>query len=95
MDNFVQFNLVEGIFWLSAGLGLIIAFQFWPIIYRKLSVTAGALFFIFGLSDFVEIYTGGFIPGPWWLLVWKIIGGLGLIGVIVWYFILRIGDKRG
>ena len=89
MDNFVQFNLIEGIFWIVLGLFLFVSYKFIPKVYIKLSLVAGVLLMIFGISDFVEIYMGGFLSGQWCLLIWKILNIAGLIAVAVWYFKLK------
>ena len=80
---FTGFNAIEGIFWLTlAAVFLLIAWR------RRqntgLLIAAGLLFAAFGLSDFVEIHTGGWYK-PWWLLAWKASNLAGLAGVYVAY----------
>lgn len=88
-ETFVQhafsvFNFFEGLLWLGVAVGL-------ACVYHKrrrnadLTVAAGLLFMTFGLSDFVEIQTGGWYK-PWWLLAWK---ASDLVGLLVVYRIHR------
>ncbi len=67
--TFRVFNAVEGVFWMTIGVGFFLA------LLRAsgncdLLLTTGILFLIFGASDFVEIRTGAWYR-PWWLLTWK------------------------
>lgn len=81
---FTIFNLCEGLLW----LGIAVGFAF---VYRRhhenadLMAGAGLLFMTFGLSDFVEIQTGGWYK-PWWLLAWK---ASNLAGFVVVYMLFR------
>jgi hypothetical protein len=81
---FFVFNLCEGLLWLAIALGF-------AFVYRKrrqnadLMVAAGLLFMTFGLSDFVEIQTGGWYK-PWWLLAWK---ASNLVGFVMVYLLHR------
>ena len=90
MDSFTLFNLLEGSFWIFIGIASVVLFWFIPKNYQRLSFSAGIILIVFGISDFVEICTGGFLPGPLWLLTWKTANVLGLIGIIVWYLKLRL-----
>ncbi len=66
---FTVFNLCEGLLWIGIAVGFAVVFR-----RRRqdpdLMLAAGLLFLAFGLSDFVEIKTGGWYK-PWWLLLWK------------------------
>jgi hypothetical protein len=53
---------------------------------------AALLFLVFGISDFVEITTGGWYK-PWWLLLWKASCLVGF--VIVHTFFRRRRVLRG
>ncbi len=81
---FSIFNLCEGLLWIGIALGF-------AFVYRKrrqnadLMAAAALLFMTFGLSDFVEIQTGGWYK-PWWLLAWK---ASNLVGFIVVYVLHR------
>jgi hypothetical protein len=66
---FVVFNLCEGLLWCGIAVGFVV------VLTRKrqnvdLMLAAMFLFMVFGISDFVEITTGGWYK-PWWLLLWK------------------------
>jgi hypothetical protein len=80
-ETFRVFNLAEGCFWILLGLG------FLAVLCRRrqnvglMSATA-LLFLTFGLSDFVEIHTGGWYK-PWWMLAWKAANLAGLVGVFL------------
>jgi hypothetical protein len=81
---FTGFNAIEGLFWLS------LAATFFVVAWRRrrntgLAIGAGLLFATFGLSDFVEIHTGGWYK-PWWLLAWK---AFNLIGLATVYGVYR------
>jgi len=90
LDSFTRFNLFEGLFWICLGIVFVVLSSFVPKVYHKLCSFAGIILLVFGVSDFAEIGTGSFLPGPWWLLTWKIINMIGLVWVVVWYFKLRL-----
>lgn len=76
---FHWFNLAEGMFWILLGLVFLVVMA----CRRRdfdLMTAAGLLFVAFGLSDFVEVQTGGWYK-PWWLLTWKASNLAGLLGV--------------
>jgi len=80
-DLFRWFNFCEGIFWIAIAGGLVVI----AACRRKdvgLTLFAAAAFAAFGISDFVEITTGGWYK-PWWLAVWKIGCAVGLLGAFV------------
>jgi hypothetical protein len=60
----------------EAGLWTIVAAVFGvlavkrPHPLRRRCIRAAAVFFLFGLSDIVEVHTGAWWR-PWWLLIWK------------------------
>ncbi len=89
LDNTIQhavavFNLLEGLLWLAIAAGLT-----WRLCRDRsnadLKVVAALLFLTFGLSDFVEIQTGGWYK-PWWLLAWK---ASNLVGFVIVYAMYR------
>jgi hypothetical protein len=43
------------------------------------------VFFLFGLSDIVEVQTGAWWS-PWWLFVWKVSCGLSMI-ILLWLYL--------
>ena len=76
---FRLFNRAEGVLWIAIGVGFAVA------LWRGgghggLKAAACLLFVAFGVSDFVEIRTGGWYR-PWWLLAWKAtcVCGLALV----------------
>jgi hypothetical protein len=78
------FNICEGVLWIGIALGF-------AFVYGRrrqngdLMAAAGLLFATFGLSDFVEIQTGGWYK-PWWLLAWK---SPNLLGLAIVYALFR------
>ena len=90
LDSFTRFNLFEGLFWICLGTVFLVLPSFIPKIYHKLCLSAGIILLVFGVSDFVEVSTGGLLPSPWWLLTWKIINVIGLVGVVAWYLKLKL-----
>lgn len=72
------FNLVEAIFWLT--LGGFCAWMFaagtWP---SRWVLPLAVLLVLFGVSDLVERQTGAWWR-PWWLLVWKAVCLVSLMG---------------
>ena len=82
-DLFRWFNFCEGIFWIAIAAGLVLI----AACRRKdigLTLFAALLFAAFGISDFVEITTGGWYK-PWWLALWKISCALGLLTAYILY----------
>lgn len=78
------FNLLEGLLWLSIAAGFTLALCK-ARSNADLKAVAAVLFLTFGLSDFVEIQTGGWYK-PWWLLAWK---ASNLIGLVIVYILYR------
>jgi hypothetical protein len=78
---FCVFNLAEGVLWIGIGLGFAVAL--WRSRAESGLKTAARLLFVaFGISDFVEIHTGGWYK-PWWLFAWKAACVCGLLVVLV------------
>ncbi len=78
---FAVFNICEGLLWMGISLGLLV------VLYRKrqnaeLMIVLAVLFAAFGVSDWVEIGTGGWYK-PGWMLTWKVINFLGLAVILV------------
>lgn len=84
--TFNVFNLCEGAFWIC--LGIYFAFR-----QRRERTRFGwalvVLFFTFGISDFVELWTRAWYA-PVWMLVWKAANSTGLIV----FAILRERDEK-
>ena len=62
------FNLIEALFWAGAAVGVLIFSKPLPDKRRKIAYFAAATFFLFGISDLVEIHTGA-----WWRPVWLLL----------------------
>jgi hypothetical protein len=79
------FNVVEAIFWFAfAPLAVFALRGFSP--WRERLLFA-AIVMAFGVSDLVEIHTGGWWR-PWWLAAWKVsVAAAGLF--IIWRIISR------
>jgi hypothetical protein len=80
---FCVFNFGEGIVWILIAFGIAVVF------WRKrenadLMMASALLFLTFGISDFVEIKTGGWYK-PWWLFAWKAANLLGLVIVCLMF----------
>jgi hypothetical protein len=96
MDFFTQsvfyiFNFCEAILWISIGVGCAV------VLIRKrksvdLMLVTSFLFLAFGVSDFVEMKTGGWYK-PWWLLLWKASCLLGL--AVIYLMFHRRAAKPG
>ena len=77
------FNFWEAWFWIALAV-LYILLCFRKQAHRKLCLTTTLVFFVFGLTDFVEMKTGAWYR-PWWLLLWKGACVVGLIALYCWY----------
>lgn len=81
---FCVFNLCEGLLWILIGIGFLV-----DLLRRRdhadLRITACVLFVTFGVSDFVEIWSGGWHK-PWWLLAWK---AADICGFVLLYALFR------
>jgi hypothetical protein len=91
----IEFNLYEALFWIILSVSLCIA-----ILVVKRTYVAWLYFnatniFLFGVTDIVELYTGGFLHTTTWLLWWKMIHVCGLVVGIMWYLHIRLkAEKR-
>ena len=91
MSSYTLFNLYEAIFWIIVGITSYVIGRYLPQKYRGISIYSSLIFILFGLSDFIEIKTQGFLyPIVWWLLLWKIICVLAMVHIIIWYLKLRL-----
>ncbi len=91
--DFYTFNTLEGIFWIA--LGFVVTFfvlRGVPKEYRFLGVFTSVTLLIFGLSDFLENYVGGFLYANHWLFLGKAICLLALCVAIGWYIKVRMQD---
>lgn len=88
--TFETFNQIEGVFWILMGLGFLIGWFYLNSDYKKIALTSSVVLILFGISDFMEVKFGSFLdPNLLWLLGWKIVGVVGLIFIIVWFFKLK------
>jgi len=84
LDNFFSnANLVESILWFVIGVCFLVSLLVSKS-YRAEKAIAVVLFVSFGISDLVEIHTGGWYK-PWWLFVWKAIDVLGFVWLLARY----------
>ena len=78
-------NYIEGVFWMTIGIGLGVAGRKTNPAYKNLALIACAFFIAFGISDLVEAQTGAWWR-PLWLLAWK---GLCLVVLTCCYWKYR------
>ena len=81
---FTIFNICEGILWITISIGVLV------VLYRRrqnpgLTILLAVLFATYGISDWVEVTTGGWYK-PWWMLTWK---ASNLVGLAVILLLLR------
>ncbi len=89
-----QFNATEGLFWCLLGIVTTVASTRTPSRYKPLAYYATTVLVAFGVSDFLQVLYGSFFePGLEWLFVWKIVNGIALLGIFVWYFVIRLKNK--
>ena len=77
--DFYTFNTLEGIFWIA--LSFVVVFfvlRGVPKQYSFLGVFTAVTLLMFGLSDFLENYVGGFVHANQWLFIGKAICVLAL-----------------
>jgi len=77
------FNLFEGYLWIGIAIGLHITRSKHPT-FRTENIVATISFFLFGVSDFIEIHTGAWYQ-PWQLLILKSACIMGFIISFSWY----------
>jgi hypothetical protein len=91
--SYEVFNILEGLWWIACGFVCVLLAQQSPL-YNKCALSAGVLFILFGVSDFGEVLWGSFFePGMEWLLVWKMVNVIGLLGVFGWYIAVRLSKR--
>ncbi|MDO8600034.1 MAG: hypothetical protein Q7R73_00230 [bacterium] len=89
--SYFMFNILEAAFWVGLGCAVLLLRNIKIGIYRQLAIFAFFIFLLFGVSDVLEIYVGNFFePEMYWLLVWKVLNVIAIIGVFIWYFVLRL-----
>ncbi len=78
------FNLFEGIFWILISIVLISRIRRFPK-YRDLLIVGSIAFFVFGITDFIEIYTRAWYQ-PWFLLLLNAVCVITLFTCLALYF---------
>lgn len=88
-DVFVRGNQSEAALWLLVAAAF--AWYAWRQggVRRRRCWQAAGVFLAFGVSDLVEIRTGGWWK-PWWLLAWK----AACVGAMVWLLVDDMRRKR-
>jgi hypothetical protein len=93
MGDYTLFNLYEAIFWIILGAFCYVIGKYLSPKYKSISIFSSFIFILFGISDFIEIKTQGFLyPIIWWLLVWKVVGVIAIVFLIIWYLRLRLKE---
>ena len=76
--------------YIEAGIWGIFAIGFGRVAFKNSGririqrLIAAVTFFLFGLSDIVEIQTGAWWH-PWWLLIWKSFCVVSMVGLLIVY----------
>jgi hypothetical protein len=79
------FNFIESLVWFAVALTFLFNVKGKKIsANQRLSWLLGGLFVVFGISDLIEIKTGGWWK-PWWLFLLK---AVCLIGIIISMFFI-------
>lgn len=81
----VEFNTYEALFWLGFGVGLWLVFRGSALVSRRWLYFSVGNILLFGSTDVVELYTGGFLHTAPWLLYWKSVHMFGLLVSVGWY----------
>lgn len=85
-----EFNTYEALFWLILGLVIFLFKNRLSNKYRDWIIFSSINIFLFGISDIVEVYTGGFLHTTKWLFYWKAMHVIGLVVSLVWYLKIRM-----
>ena len=81
-----SFNFYEAFIWFFvAGISLAYAITKKDPLQRRLLLWTVPVWIAFGVSDFVEIQTGGWWK-PWWMLLWKGVCLIGNATLLLWYY---------
>lgn len=79
---FATANYVEALLWATVALLFAASAMRRHGAVRKRCVLAAVTFLLFGISDVVEVQTGAWWR-PWWLLLWKAVCLLCLLGLLI------------
>ncbi|BAY05655.1 hypothetical protein H6G54_25720 [Anabaena cylindrica FACHB-243] len=81
-----QGNYIEAVLWSLFSLGFMIySYKRNCLIAKHKNQITSVIFLLFGLSDIIEVQTGGWWK-PWWLLLWKSSCVIGFI-VCFWDYL--------
>jgi hypothetical protein len=86
--DFKTFNFWEGMNWLVLGIFFLTLPKIISAKYKKAALFASFVLILFGVSDFVEIRTGGYWI-PWQLLAFKVFCLAGMVFSLAWFAKLR------
>jgi len=92
-DIYSSFNLYEALFWWWLGASLLGCRHWAGSQYQSWLLFSAANILLFGVTDVVELYTGGFLHTATWLLYWKVGHVLGLGVSVAWYVRLRLKQR--
>jgi hypothetical protein len=83
-DFFRTGNYAEAVLWIlvAAVFGVFAIRRRGPA--RRRCAIAVVVFFLFGMSDVVEVQTGAWWR-PWWLFIWKTLCVLAMLGLLCDY----------
>lgn len=89
----IAFNTYEALLWFLLSFGLYLSARHWPASLQTWRRFTALNLFLFGITDLVELYTGGFLHTAPWLLYWKIIHVGGFLLSLWWYVRVRLYDR--
>lgn len=84
-----QGNYIEAIIWFIFALGFLIVAGQNSSKITKQHYLASINFFLFGISDIVEVQTGAWWH-PWWLFLWK----SGCIFMMLWLLFIHLSTQQ-
>ncbi len=85
----VEFNTYEALFWFLLGVAAYSYVRHSHLMSRAWLLFSVGNILLFGVTDVVELYTGGFLHVASWLLYWKLVHVLGLVVSVIWYMCVR------
>ncbi|OCR02498.1 hypothetical protein BCD67_01020 [Oscillatoriales cyanobacterium USR001] len=77
-------NYIEAVIWGLFAVGFAVLTAKATVKERKHRLMATLTFFLFGLSDIVEVQTGAWWH-PWWLFLWKSCCVISMVGLLIVY----------
>ncbi len=84
-EIYVKGNYIEAFIWFCFAIGFAVNAVKTSGKIRTNRLIATLVFFLFGLSDIVEVQTGAWWS-PWWLFVWKVSCGLSMV-ILLWVYL--------